>query len=66
MGKLKQWVSAGVASVGAAALPVYAAVPEAVTNALSDAKTDAVTVAGSVIGIVVAIAAFLFMRKAIR
>ena len=43
-----------------------AAVPVEVTTALTDAKADAITVAGSVIAIVVAIAAFLFMRKAIR
>lgn len=66
MGKLKQWVSGAVATVGAVALPVYAEVPAAVSTALGDAKTDAVSVAGTVIGIIVAIAAFLYMRKAIR
>lgn len=66
MGKLKQYVAAGVAMVSASALPVYAAVPAGVTTALTDAQADAVTVAGTVIGIIVAIAAFLYMRKAIR
>lgn len=54
---------------GALLAPVfsaYAAVPETVTTALTTAQTDAVTVAGTVIGIIVAIAAFMYMRKAIR
>lgn len=58
---------AGVAGA-VALLPTmaYAAVPAAVTTALTDAQADAVSVAGTVIGIIVAIAAFLYMRKAIR
>ncbi len=53
---------------GAALLPAvaFAEVPAAVTSALTAAQADAVTVAGTVIGIIVAIAAFLYMRKAIR
>lgn len=66
MGKLKQWVSGAVATVAMAPVVVLAAVPTEVTTALGDAKTDAVSVAGTVIGIIVAIAAFLYMRKAIR
>jgi len=41
-------------------------VPASVTTALTTAQADAVTVAGTVIGIIVAIAAFLYMRKAIK
>lgn len=57
-------------AVGATALTastwVLAAVPESVTDALTAAKTDATTVAAAVIGIIVAIAAFGYMRRAIR
>ena len=51
-----------VGGVGSA----MAAVPADVTTALTDAKSDATTVAGVVIGIIVAIAAFLYMRRAIK
>jgi len=56
---------------GAALVPVmigsaFAEVPTEVSTALAEAKTDSVSVAGIVIGIIVAIAAFAFMRKAIR
>lgn len=44
----------------------FAAVPTEVSTELATAKTDAVSVAGLVITIVVAIAAFLFMRRAIK
>ena len=45
---------------------VLAAVPEAVTTELATAKTDATTVAGLAIAIVVAVAAFKYMRSAIK
>ena len=44
----------------------FAAIPTEVSTELATAKTDAVGVAGLVIVIVVAIAAFLFMRRAIK
>jgi hypothetical protein len=43
-----------------------AEVPASVTTSLTDAKADGVEVAGIVIGIIVAIAAFGYMRKAIK
>lgn len=58
-------VAMAVMLVGGAQQAV-AAVPADVTTALTDAKGDATTVAGVVIGIIVAIAAFLYMRKAIK
>lgn len=60
--KLAALAALGAGSVGSA----MAAVPASVTTALTDAQADAVSVAGTVIGIIVAIAAFMFMRKAIR
>jgi len=59
-------VAAGGALLAAGAGVALADVPAAVTTALTTAQADAVTVAGTVIGIIVAIAAFLYMRKAIR
>lgn len=54
-------------SLGAfAPVAAFAAVPESVTTALATAATDSVVVAGSVLGIIVGIAAFVFMRKAVR
>lgn len=44
----------------------FAAVPESVTTALGNALTDAVTVAGLAIAIVVGVAAFKYMRSAIK
>ena len=44
----------------------FAAVPESVTTALANALTDSVTVAGLAIAIVVGVAAFKYMRSAIK
>jgi len=59
-------LTAGAAMLVAGAGTALAAVPADVTTALTDAKSDATTVAGVVIGIIVAIAAFLYMRRAIK
>lgn len=59
-------VAAGGSMLVAGAGSAFAAVPADVTTALTDAKGDATTVAGVVIGIIVAIAAFLYMRRAIK
>lgn len=54
----------GLASMGVGS--AFAAVPTEVTTALGDAKTDAVAVAALAIVIVVAIAAFKYMKSAVR
>lgn len=59
-------IAGGLALVPLMAGSAFAAVPTEVSTELATAKTDAVSVAGLVITIVVAIAAFLFMRRAIK
>lgn len=63
---MKKFFLAVPASLTLLAGSAMAAVPADVTTALTDAKSDATTVAGVVIGIIVAIAAFLYMRRAIK
>lgn len=67
MGKWLQkgvgYVSAGMALVSTSA---FAAVPESVTTALTEGKADTIAVAGLAIAIVVAVAAFRYMRSAVK
>lgn len=63
---MKKFLLGVPASLALVAGSAFAAVPADVTTALTDAKADATTVAGVVIGIIVAIAAFLYMRRAIK
>lgn len=53
-------------AVLAAPASAFAAVPANVTTALGDALTDSTTVAGLALIIVVAIAAFKYMKGAVR
>lgn len=64
MKKLIKWGAAVAAS--AVSVVALADVPASVTTALTTAQTDATTVAGAVIAIIVAIAAFQYMRRALR
>lgn len=63
---LKKLVRVGVPAFGLAATSAFAAVPVAVTDALAEAKDDAIAVASLVLVVYVAIAAFRYMRAAIR
>lgn len=64
--KVGAFVTAASAVVLVPIGSAMAAVPADVTTALTDAKSDATTVAGTVIAIIVAIAAFSYMRRALR
>lgn len=63
---MKRKLQALAALAAATAMPAMAAVPANVTTALGDALTDATTVAGLALIIVVAVAAFKYMKSAVR
>jgi small basic protein len=60
---MKRYLSLAVLAAPASA---FAAVPANVSTALGDALTDATTVAGLALIIVVAVAAFKYMKSAVR
>lgn len=62
--KRKLQALAALAAVSSA--NAFAAVPANVSTALGDALTDATTVAGLALIIVVAVAAFKYMKSAVR
>jgi hypothetical protein len=64
--KIAKRGAAVVAGMGSLVGAAFAEVPAGVSTALADAKEDAVTVAGLAIVIVVAVAAFKYMRGAVR